>query len=167
MILQRKLTTVNSLIRLTSSTNGRGRFDIFEDNVFYFSEIRRTWQNSHNFCRNVLNASLPYNLDGNINSYLKNKLGVWRPASDCAWIGAYGGGSYWRWETKSQTTVQITWSDWGPNEPDNSHDGLGCVYMYSKYRYRWDDDDCDWSLNFVCMKTFILNTQHEDNATMR
>ena len=146
--LKEKERNIRKQFERVVSSGYSGYVDVFDDKVFFVSRFQRYWHGAQTFCRDILNASLAYDLDVETNAFLKRRLNsVWNNGN--AWIGGKGGGSNWYWVTRDGTQERIQWSDWERKQPD----GTGCVRMWVSASYRWDDYSCYSNQRFICMRS--------------
>ncbi|KAJ8321571.1 hypothetical protein KUTeg_000877 [Tegillarca granosa] len=53
----------------------------------------------------------------------------------------------------------LTYTNWGPHQPDNRHDAESCVVIRRDYNfnYKWSDNLCDEEFYYICQKSFIIS----------
>ncbi|XP_068609207.1 uncharacterized protein [Brachionichthys hirsutus] len=110
------------------------------DVVDFHTALERCWGEK---------ASLVSILTGEEHAYVSSMVGTGELAE--AWIGltrvGITGGQY-RWVDSSP----VTYTHWGPGEPNNYNGEEMCVHM-QRLRGNWNDVNCGWaSAGYVCKK---------------
>ena len=55
-----------------------------------------------------------------------------------------------KWVSPNSTPL---FTDWGHrNEPNNSFGNEDCVVLSQRYKYEWNDRDCNTTAHFICGK---------------
>lgn len=56
-----------------------------------------------------------------------------------------------RWVSDNST---VTFTDWGPHQPDNAKYGEDCGQFWNDINYRWNDAPCSYKYGYICEKKF-------------
>ncbi|KAJ8308591.1 hypothetical protein KUTeg_013465, partial [Tegillarca granosa] len=53
----------------------------------------------------------------------------------------------------------LTYTNWGPHQPDNRHDAESCVVIRRDYNfnYKWSDNLCDEEFYYICQKSSVTS----------
>ncbi|XP_062569281.1 perlucin-like [Saccostrea cucullata] len=105
------------------------------------------WINAMIFCK-AYGAKLAEVKFSSENSFLRHearRLGgsFWLGASDIIMEGT------WKWMSSK---TRLYYSAWQSGQPNNYGNTQHCLHLYSRFKYRWNDDHCYKKHNFICEK---------------
>jgi len=54
------------------------------------------------------------------------------------------------WRVTSTDTSAMTYTNWGPGQPDYGKQTESCMHLWNGHSYTWNDNDCSLAMCFVC-----------------
>ncbi|XP_078333091.1 perlucin-like protein [Crassostrea virginica] len=125
----------------------------FQDSCYLFSASYGNWNSGKLFCENNGGYMVEItNLaeDTFVRDFVRNRAFTAYETRD-SWIGGTDvvTENTFVWIGSGQT---FTYSNWGPNNPDNSGGNQHCVILFQPSDYKWHDTQCTNTNSFICEK---------------
>ncbi|XP_062614237.1 macrophage mannose receptor 1-like [Saccostrea cucullata] len=132
----------------------------FSSSCYIFAtDISYDWVESGHFCT-LFGASLA-SIETDIeNNFIRQELLSIAKSADF-WVGGTDIMSEgdWKWATSQKP---VTYSDWYPGRPSDSHHNVNCLELSHNYRYQWNDQDCRVQNHFICEMLLVKPSWGKD-----
>ncbi|XP_060075726.1 perlucin-like protein [Ylistrum balloti] len=112
---------------------------------YFFSNSYANWQSAQSTCLS-LHATLAKASTPALNDVLKREA---KARGDTFWIGGHDRFEENTWEWIGDGSL-ITYTDWGPDQPNDVRAGQDCLELLMKFQFRWNDRECTESQRYIC-----------------
>ncbi|XP_013416324.1 perlucin [Lingula anatina] len=116
--------------------------------MYLFSNFTKSWSDAQAYCRSKYAnlATITSQRENNmIVSYVRSKF----PVSFSWWLGGNDMAQEGRWVWVGTKSV-MTYTNWYPDQPDDSGGREDCLHLWQNYAHRWNDEWCGFAKNFIC-----------------
>ena len=112
----------------------------------------------------ALSLSLPPSIHPSIYSiihpssiqYIHPLINLSIPFVETVWIGGTDSTKEGSW-TWTEPTDAMSFTDWGPNQPNNNYNNQDCLSLYMQYDFMWADENCLTTYKYICEKNLQWN----------
>ena len=123
-------------------------WDVFGDHCYFYGTDTKSWNDAEEYCQAEGGHLASVNTPA-IEDYVLDELkrrGLYE-----AWFGGNDIEEEGVWKWTDHTPWEFT--NWAPNEPNNSHEGNeDCLSPQAHMEFLWNDFRCTLNKPFVCSK---------------
>lgn len=123
----------------------------FERHCYYFSSIKKTWDEAHDFCLSMNSFVVQTETDEEINFVAETFQGysLWLGGTDRDNEGKF------TWQASKQP---VAGNHWNKNEPNDANGNEDCIELIciSSYFGKFNDFNCDLTKHFACERSMFM-----------
>nr|XP_022295349.1 perlucin-like isoform X2 [Crassostrea virginica] len=119
----------------------------FDKSIYIVGLTKEIWTDAQNICLNK-GAKLVVIQNEQENEFIRS---LSRDIGETVWIGGTDSTKEGSW-TWTEPTDAMSFTDWGPNQPNNNYNNQDCLSLYMQYDFMWADENCLTTYKYICEK---------------